>query len=437
MSLGARLQALMSQDRGVLAALSTGLLVRSVGIMTTLLAMPLAYQALGEARFGAFLTLVGIANWLGLSTGGIQQAIGRKIAADDLSKGQISNLLGSIFVVAMAMSSFGTLVFAGFIWFAAEHAADRFGLSLMELRRAGLILVGLIYLQILMQVFEGVNIGELKVHNANLARLVGSGFSFVCLLILPVYWPDIAAFVIALNGGLLLGAIINASQIYLRVRPRIWFQNENWPEIRLTLLSGFAFFLTAIASLVHTTWPVILVSANAGPEAAVEVGLYLRLLVFCLGLAVMVTGPLWPALINARLQGDLQWVQQARTIVFVIVVGGAFTASLVIALGGPWLLKIWTGFEAQNSVLFTALMGLVFFQVGWANYWCSILMSYKREVLVARIFIIEAGAIIITSFVALNTWEITAMMGAICLSMVMGSTFWMPFFAWRISRRGI
>ena len=59
MELGRRQQS--HEALGIRKAISSGMLARLFGLLLNLLALPVTFQVLGEARFAAFIAIVGLA----------------------------------------------------------------------------------------------------------------------------------------------------------------------------------------------------------------------------------------------------------------------------------------------------------------------------------------------------------------------------------------
>ena len=93
-------------------------------------------------------------------------------------------------------------------------------------------MIGLSFLQITLQTFEGVQIGNLEIYRANLMRLAGSAFTFLGLLLLPRVWNSIVVFVVALNGGVLLGSVLNAGLVLRQVEIRFAHLRRNITRMR-------------------------------------------------------------------------------------------------------------------------------------------------------------------------------------------------------------
>ena len=381
----------LNDGRGITASFATSVLLRGVSAATTLIAMPIALATLGELRFGTFLMLFGIVNWIGLGSFGIQNALGAAIARGNMDTADISKLLAASLAYAVVTVSITVMAVALMFWAWSGLVGQDLALPWSEIVPAALLMMALSALHVLLRVFEGVRIGRLQLYATNLANLAGSGFAFACLIILPPIWPHMASFVIALNGGLVIGAGLNAFLIAREVRPAFSGIRNSINMVRGLAVSGLAFLGIGITALIQTHVPVLILVSLNGPEAGIGFGLYVRLLlVFVVGLG-MISTPLWPALRQARAVRDTPWIASALRYSAFLVIGAGGFAGTFIALFGVDFVRLWTGHVLVEPKLFSWLFGIYFLQIAWSHYWATVLIGQGRERQAAPVFLAEGA----------------------------------------------
>jgi O-antigen/teichoic acid export membrane protein len=422
----ARLITRLNDRRGVAAGTFSSLVVRSAGVVTTLVAMPIALHTLGEVRFGTFLLLFGVINWITLGNVGVHSALGRAIASKSLPPGELPNMLGATLLYATATTLVtAVVVYGGFIVWRATAGAQ-LPIPLDEITAAATTMIVLSALQIILQVFEGVQIGELKLYTANYVRLAGSIFSFACLLTLPRYWPAMSVFVIALNGGPLLSTILNAGLVMRKVRPHFANLRDDLRQLQAFAVSGLAYLAIGIAALLETHLPVLVLATLHGPVAAIGFGLLIRLFYVMMTAFAMVTAPLWPALLNARADADQAWIRRMLTITALLVVGAGAVSGLAIALFSDPIIWWWTGHVMTESAAFKMLFGFYFLQSAWSHYWATVLMGLGRERRVAAVLIAEGVAMVVLGSLLSLSFGTTGMIGGMVIAALAFSTWRLP-----------
>ena len=418
----------LDDGRGVALSALTSLLVRASGLATTLVAMPIALHTLGEARFAAFLMLFGVINWLILGNLGIHSALGRMIAhkSDDLDEGA---LLGAALVFALITSLAGSVIVSAafLVWLNAQGAG--LGAPRGEILTSGFLMVVLMTGQIVLQVFEGVQIGRLQMWRTNLIRLTGSAFTFVCLLVLPRLWNSMMVFVVALSGGLLLSAALNGAMVVRELKPRFAGLRRNLWRLRELTVSGLAFVLIGLASLVQTQAPLLILASQHGAASAVDFGLLVRLLMIQMVVLGAVTTPLWPALVRARIDEDRAWLKRSLVRAAVFVCGCGLAAFAALGLFAPQMVRIWTGRVMAQPVLFQVLFGLYFFQMAWSHYWGIVMVGLGKERATAVVLLIEAALLLGLATLGGRLWGPVGVIAGMTMAFAACSFWSLPLMA--------
>lgn len=425
-------------SRGVAAGTASSFLVRCAGMANTLVAMPIALHTLGVERFGTFLLLFGVINWITLGSFGVQNALGRAIASKTVQQEQVPDLLGAALVYAAVTTGLTAFAVTGAFYIWKSSVGNSLHVPLREVTTAATLMIVMSTLQIMLQAFEGTRIGNLQLYAVNFTRLAGSLFSFICLMVLPIYWSTMSIFVIALNGGLLLGAVLNALIVLQRIRPRFRHLKRDIESLRSLAWSGLAYLIIGVASLFQTHVPVLILASLKGPSSAVDLGLFIRLLFVQMTAVGMVTAPFWPALLHARAEGDLKWARKSVALSALIVVGVGLVFFVFVGVLGRELIWIWTRRSLDQGWLFQFLIGSYFFQMAWTHYWGVVLMGCGQERYVSRLLLIEALVTSSLSILFTSRFGAVGTVAGMVLGMVLVSNWLMPIAARReLVRAGI
>ena len=419
---------------GVALSTATAVLSRLAAAAAVMIAMPIALHSLGETRFGAFLLLFGVVNWMMLGNFGIQWAVGRMIASGDLPPDEAPRMVGSALVfAAITTGIMAVLVSIGlFSW--VQTIGPRIHIPQRELMVAGEVMIALFFCQVTIQAFEGVLIGELKIYITNMTRMLGSAFTFACLLILPRYWSSITVFVIATGGGVLVGTALNAVIVLRRVGISFAHLSENIIRLRKLAISGFPFMLIGIAFLFQTHIPILVLASIRGAAAAIDFGLFIRLIVVMVSGFYMVTFPLWPAIMSASSAGNWKWIRKSARVAGILVCGAGLLSGLVVAFFGSKILYIWTKRVMDEPHMFQILFGLYFLQIAWSHFWGILAMGLGRERHVSYVLAGESVLIMgLGSALTMKMGPTGMILGAVC-SLALLSNWILPFIALRTLR---
>ncbi len=431
---GLRLLISRLRGRGIALATATSILGRVLSSASTIVAMPIALKTLGEARFGAFLVLAGVVNWINLGGFGLPSALGKLLAAGGVTQEKKARLFGGALAYgALSITAISALVTIAFTLWA--NALYKTNLALQnEIINAGIVMILLVAIQMLLQISEGIRIGSLQGYILNIVRICGSIFSFIVLLILPPHMPNVMAFVISLNGGLLLGAALNAVLVFRETPPDFRHLRKDTKEISVLVASGSSFAVIGVGSFFQTNIPVLILSLLYGSAAVVDFGLYIRLL-FIMAIALgMLTTPLWPAIINARAQEDKQWMNRTLINVGILVNLAGLVAAFFVGIGGPLILNLWAHVHQSEGPLLNWAFGVYFLQWAWSHYWATVLMGFGHEKLASRIIVAEGLLIAILGSSMAHWWGPTGMVLGLNLAFALVSTWLLP---WLVLREGV
>lgn len=423
------LRARANDGRGVVAGAMSSFVVRVASALTTLVAMPIALHTLGELRFGTFLLLFGVINWINLGSFGVHSALGRGIASHEITPERAPYMLGAalIYAVFTTVLTAIAVVIGFFLW--RMTAGSQLPVSLSEVTVAASTMIVLMTLQVSLQAFEGIRIGHLKIYVLNLTRLAGSIFALSCLWLLPKIWPTMVVFVIALNGGLLLSAILNAILVSREVVPRFGRLQEDVRHLKRLASSGLAFFFIGIASLLQTNVPVLVLASIRGPVAGIDFGLFVRLVFVLITGLTMITAPMWPALLRAQADLDRRWINKTLRVAIVLVVGAGLLSGTAIALFGDHIVHIWTGRHLVEPPTFKYLFGAYFLQMAWSHFWATTLMGCGRERIVSKIFLLEGLVMTCAGTVLTVIYGPVGMIAGLVLGFAVCTNWALPFIA--------
>lgn len=374
-----------------MASSLTAVLVRGAGALTNLVAMPIALHVLGADRFAAFLVISGVVNWVSLGAFGVQSALGKRLAVGDVPRETAAELLGAALVYAFC----GALAVASLIALAsgAWALSGRHAPPSPDVVRATWLMTAMVVAQVVLQVFDGVQIGRLTAYVSNLFRILGSLFTFLALLLLPHVWRSLCAFVVAINGGLILSGLLNGWAVSRTTPPSFRHLGRGLGRIAELAGSGLAFILISLASLADTQGLVLVRASGGGAHSVMVIGLYVRLVVIYFSVITILTGPVWPALLNARRSHDRRWIDRTVRRTAVLVLGSGLAAGVVIALFGQRVLSAWTHQSLPGDAHLQLLIGFYFAQLTWSHFWAILLLGRRQEQTVAAVLVTESAAI--------------------------------------------
>ena len=341
--------------RALLSALASAL-GKVVAVVVTLITLPLTLHYLGPQRFGiwavltSFMTLLAFAD-LGLGNGllsAIANAHGRKDRA--AMQRQISSAVAVLAAIAALLLAVFTLVWPLIDWpglFNVSEAAAR--------REAGPALGAFVVCFALSLPFGAVERAQSGLQRGFLGTLWSSlGRIAGLAAILMVMWAGggLAALVWAFMGSMLAASVLNSLIFFGRQERDIAPRPGAVSFGAARILGGVGLWFVAVQAVTAATIAsdALIIARTLGASAVAAYAVPAQLFGLVTSVAIMLTGPLWPAYGEALAQGDEAWVRRTFRASLWISGGLAIaTAGLLIPLT-PWLMRVWIGQGASAAI---------------------------------------------------------------------------------------
>ena len=326
----------------------SGLVVRGVSLLLTFAAVPIATSALGQAQYGAFALIAGLATLLPFSDlglgNGLVTALGQASGRDDDQEARrlVSAALFGLVVVAAALLVIFVVVswlvdWSRILGLGSEPFASDVD-SATEL--FGVLFIAAMPFTIGMRVLQGLQ----RTHVANYWQLLTAPLVLVGYLVVRGADGGLIAFTavagsVPLLVGILCTVWVLARHAGLRPQRRAL---EIVTTRRLMRLGGLFLVLTVAVAVAFETDSLVL-SWVLGPSSVAVYSVSFRLFALVSLVASLAFAPLWPAFAESLSRGDVAWTK--RTVRRSVVWGGALSlpaAALLVLVAGPFI-RWWVG----------------------------------------------------------------------------------------------
>jgi O-antigen/teichoic acid export membrane protein len=341
---------------GLTAGASTA--ARAVGIVTSLVSVPLTVHYLGTEQYGLWITITSVSALLGFAdlglSNGLMNAVSDAHGKDDRDAAgtYVSSAVAMLVVVAFALGVVFVLIYPLVPWervfnVASDRASDVAG-------RAFAVFVAVTLVGIPLGVVTSTQLGYQEGYRNGAWQAAGAVFSLVGLVVAIWAEASLPWLVLAIGSGPLLATILNGAGL-LRRRP--WLsprrRSATWSAARLLLRLGVLFFVLQLAFVVAFQTDYIVIAQILGVSAVTTYAIPMKLFMtipMLLGFGLL---PLWPAYREALTRRDLSWVRRTLVRSLQITAAISIPLSLVLVVFGRPLIELWVGPEV---VLTTGLL---------------------------------------------------------------------------------
>lgn len=347
---------------GLMTAANSG-----VGILGSLIVMPLMLHSLGAERFGLWVTLTSLMALSALGDLGIGNGLTNAISTAHGTDDRSSALayVSSAFFMALAFAGVLLALFAvlDFVvpWATVFNLSSPAAIS--EVGPAVKVVIACVVLNVPLGVVVKVRAGYQEVQVTMLWLMLGSIGAIVALVALAWLKASLPWLVFAVLGIPLIAMTGNVASLFLIERP--WLR----PSLKCVRLGDMRrlFQLGLLFLVLHLTYIVAYSSDNllaiwiCGPEAAGLYAIAMKLFAPCRLLTGTLLTPLWPAYGEAVARGDIGWARRAVAVSIIALEVLVVPLALVGLFFGSSLASLW--FQRSISLGFGLLAGIALWVV--------------------------------------------------------------------------
>jgi O-antigen/teichoic acid export membrane protein len=336
--------------RKLLIASVAGIAQRLVQMLSSLITLPLALQALGVAGFGvwgAATSLLWLAGMLSFGLGSaLVSLLPRGLAAGDTQANRAhvtAALLGGAVLAVMLL-----LGGAGVIMGGVMHPSAPF-----------LVAAGALIVNIPLSIGAEMWFALQKGHVAAFWSLVQTLLALAGLVVGVALGAEVTALVAVFYGALLLangGCLAHVLLANHALRP---LRRVPLPALRAVLAESGLLSAVTLAAAGSTLFDNVMALAWLGPGPSAQMAVAMRACITATAMVGVVTQPFWPGFADALASHDHGWVRRAlfrgMALVATLSLGGS---ALLVAFGQP-VLRFWL----HQDLHFTH--GLLLAMAGW------------------------------------------------------------------------
>lgn len=333
--------------RAGLTTLSTGA-ARGVGILASLITVPLTYRYLGPEQYGLWMVLASIIAAMGFADLGIGlglvNAISEAHGKDDrgLARQYFTSAFGMLLTIAILLAVAGAVAYPFVPWMRLFNVKSPAVAA--EGARALVVLYAWFVINIPLDVASRVQTGFQKGYVPQVIRTAGSIATLVALLVVIALHGSLPWLVFGSTVGSIVSTVVNAWVLFYRdpwLLPAL--HTFHFGAAKKILNLGLMFFVLQVAVVLGYTSDNIVITQVMGAAAVAAYAVPQKLfspIAQLIGMAVM---PLWPAYGEALSRGDVDWVRTTFWRSMKLVLAISVPSCALLAFTGPWILRVFFG----------------------------------------------------------------------------------------------
>jgi O-antigen/teichoic acid export membrane protein len=411
--------------KAIIFSTFAGWLARILAIALNIAGLPLALDKLGQSRFGLFLVVLSIGSWIGFANIGMGRVVANVIAkysirspafvARFVSMATVLAAIINLLLFCLSSALFLTVITVAPLNEAIAHDYVEFVVTVL-----GMFLA--LSLWFFLSVFEGIDAGHHQLHRLYLFQLASYALSLFLLVAVFPRHPSIGFAACLLNLGFLLGSIAHGFDVARRNRA-LFIRRFAWrrKSVRVLLLSTLDFTIISLGIGILYQLSTGLFGFIAGPDAVVELGIFMRLLQSYGALLIAFTFPLTSVIASRLASRNVAAALQAARWSGLLLLGGAAAASSIFFVFANRLLALWLRSGIQFESAFLLCASLLIFLSSLHFYLAALLMGGGDTKMVARIHLGEALVFAPIAYLLFSALQQTGILIALDATIACGS----------------
>ena len=355
-----------SKERIRRAALtaSTAALARLIAMSTPLITIPLTLHYLGLELYGLWMTVTSVIGMfvfadLGLGSGlvtNLSRAQGRN---DSIGKGRLVSttaflLLGMALILGIGFAVAWPLVPWSAILNAHSQAAVAAAGGIVA-AYAFCFLVGLPLTTV-----QRTQMALQEGFQSNLWQCGGSFLGLVAVLLVIKLQLSPPWFVLFVSCAPLLVTAGNWWWFFYRLNPglRPRWKAGSLEDAQVLLRTGGGFFLISILTSIGLYADNLIVAHQQDLRSVTVFSIASRVMLIVTAVVNMICAPMWAANGEALARGEVAWVRRTTTRLMWLSCGATTVVAVLMAVLGPFVLRLWLGPEFTVSRFLLTGLGL-------------------------------------------------------------------------------
>jgi O-antigen/teichoic acid export membrane protein len=343
----------------------TAMLAQGLAIAIGFISVPLTLGYLGNERYGIWLTINSLLQWLyignlGMGGNALINALSEANGKDDKKTAQelVATAFWSLTLIAIFLLIIFSLLFSFIPWTSVFNVTEN--VSVSELNTAVFLSFFCFVFMFPVSLVEAVYYGYQEGFISNVWNLIASVFSLIALIIVTQFQGGLPLLVVALFGIRIFVSIVNAVYLFFIRHPWLVpkFQFTTRDSFKRLIGLGATYLVAQLSSICMIQSQPMMITQIMGPN---HVGLFnvtQRLISLPTFLLKLLVNPFMPAYGEAKARNDWAWIKRTlrRTLFFSLLV--IVFVVIPLSLFSKWLMNLWVGdklIPSDGLIVFFAL----------------------------------------------------------------------------------
>jgi O-antigen/teichoic acid export membrane protein len=401
---------------------------QSIGILISLLYVPLLLNYLTQERYGIWLTLTSILGWfsffdIGLGNG-LRNKLGEAFARGDLKLGR--KYVSTTYAILICIFSLILFIFHISNFFLNWNSIlNTKTIANSELYILTSIVFSFFLIRFVVQLISVVYLANQRSAIDNFINTVSSLLSFILVLVLIHS---------SVKGNLiLLGSIISGIPVLVFIvitivsykgRYKVIKPSKNEIDFKLSkglMNLGTKFFFLQICSIIIFSTSSFFIAQFYGPKEVVAYNIVFKYFQMAIMIFSIILSPVWSAVTDAYVKSDYIWLK--KTMKQLNILSAVFTIGVILMVVlSKWFFRLWLGNKVIIPWNLTLVMAIYTIMQIWIAPYSSFINGLGKIKLTLSLTFLGIIVYLMLIFMFSNSFNnsIGVVMAIICTSLIGG-----------------
>ena len=395
---------------------------RGIGVLTSLVSVPLTLHYLGIERYGLWMTIsstIALLAFADLGMGnGLVNAIADADGQDDAEAAR--RYVSSGFFLLLSIALVILVVFAAAYSFVPWPRVFNVtsALAMKEAGPATAVLILSFVVNLPLGIVQRVQLGYQDGFKNYLWTTVGALLGLGGVLLAIYLQAGLPWLVAAMSGGSILALGLNWIQVFGYSRRALVpsLKSFKWQASRKLARTGVLFFSLQLLALLGSTSDNLIIAQVLGASAVASYAIVQKLF-STTQIAQYFIAPLWPAFGEALARKDYVWARRTLNRALVVSLGLGTVTAVLLFVFGKKIIAIWAGPEVVPSTFL--LLGFSFWVLLAGYGGCmSAFLNNTEELLAKQTWFYAAASItaVVLKVVLARNWQVAGVVWATVLA---------------------
>jgi len=336
---------------------------RAIGLLASLISVPLTFRYLGAERYGLWMVLTSIISIMGFADLGIGNGVVNSVSEAygkgdrDLAKEYVTSASVLLLCIAAVLALAGLVAYPFIPWLRVFNVKSETVAT--EGAKAFLVLYFWFVANIPLGVVTRAQAGLQQAYWSQVIGAGGNILSLLALVFVIATHANLAVLVFASTFGSIIAILTNG---WLLFREHPWLL-PTWHSFRAQSANkifklGLMFFVLQSAVAVGFTSDNVVITQILGAAAVAVYAVPQKLFGVVSMLVSLGISPIWPAYGEALARGDVTWVRRAFWSSLRAIVLLAVPVCAILVFAGPWILRVTMGKSLHVPMSVLVVLGI-------------------------------------------------------------------------------